>query len=463
MFSHLNIALNRQSDHRLHWLIFSISLVAILVGLTVDLPFISTLPVLLLLLSWFFERSVWAVGIYLLSFSVSMPLFELAVGVHLDDFLLPLVLLIWFGRKVFLDESLFEKTDIGKHLVFFLVVAATFTFLNFHRLTSREMLVSSFAVVRLLEFTIPFFVITSLIRSERDSITLLWIAVVGSIWVTLYGIYQWMDGRQVVVSTLSPNHLHIGVYLVLMFFLSLGLLYSEVRTSRKLLLTLVLVLQFIVLIGSNSRAAWLGFLIGAITFVILKKRKSLIVILLVVIPLGFIYNSLPPTALGRLGQTAQVGYQGVSFDLSTFGRFYIWYGTIQMIFSSLKNFLFGVGLGAFSSASLPFVSLLPGGASGAHNNFLHFFAELGIVGLVAFVSLLFKLAKAARKAIRKSITPFQENLTIGYLSSLVGLIVTCFTQETFSVQEASSSFLAFFFVISGIVLHSMFGNDSLQK
>lgn len=450
----------RQSELRLYWLIFFCSLTFILIGLALDLIFIAFLVPLLFLLVWSLESPIFALSLYLLSFSVSMPLWNLPFDIHVDDFLFPLVVFVWVGRKVFLDRSLFEQNDITKPLSLLVLVALGCIVLNLYRYTSRQILVSGYAFLRLVEYTIPFFIVTSLVESKKEVKALLWIAVIGATWVALFGLYQWIfEGAPVVVSTLSPNHLHIGAYIILAFFLSLGLLYSEKSTSARLFLFVSLCLQVLVLVGSNSRAGWVGFVIGLIAFIILKRSKILLMILLLVVMLFYLYGSLPQTAASRLTQTVQVGYQGVSFDLSTLGRFYVWYGTVKMIFSSIMNFLFGVGMGAFWYGSLFFLPLFPGGATGAHNNFLHVLAELGIIGFLVFVALLFKIAKRALLNIQNSKTTFQKNISVGYFCALLGLIATCFTQETLSVQEASSSFLAFFFVLSGLVLCSIFENN----
>jgi len=439
------------------------TLVITLVGLALRTYAVIALIPLAFAVLWMFENSALALGIYLLAFSFAIPLFKLPVQIYFDDLLFLGVFAVWIGRKLFEGRVLFRRSPLNWVLVAWLGATAISILMNLPRYDGHQVLKSAYAFVRMAEYILIFYMVTSLIDDGSQAQRFLWVAMVGALWVGGFGAFQWLvEHRYVSVSTLSENHLHLGAYALLTFFLALGLFYGVAGAGKRLFLLLVMTMLLLALIGSQSRAAWAGFLVAMTLFSWLKRSRGLLIVVVGVAVLFAVFGYAPTVLKNRMAMTVQEGTYGVTLDLSTLGRIYIWYGTIAMIQSSLKTLLVGVGLGAFSWSSLPFLPLLPGGATGAHNNFLHVAAETGLLGLGVWLVVLFRVVRASAVGIQLSRSVLARSVAIGYLAAFCGLVVTSLTQETLSVQEASANFLGFFFFVSATVFAVVFREKSLE-
>jgi O-antigen ligase len=75
-------------------------------------------------------------------------------------------------------------------------------------------------------------------------------------------------------------------------------------------------------------------------------------------------------------------------------------------------------------------------------------AETGILGLAAFLYLLFSIGKLARENLRHLTTPFARGITIGFIAGFVGLLVHAVGANTFIIVRIMEPFWFF----AGIVV-----------
>jgi O-antigen ligase len=144
-----------------------------------------------------------------------------------------------------------------------------------------------------------------------------------------------------------------------------------------------------------SRGALLGAFFAGIIFVsILFRRETYAkcLLLMFVIVCAFILGKLEP---------AGTGYASiVAIKASGSSRFEIWQATWLMI----KGALFlGHGLGSFSwvySIFRPITDTSTGNF--VHNDFLHIWSELGLIGLLFFYLYLWPCQAALLRAFHKS-------------------------------------------------------------
>lgn len=107
-----------------------------------------------------------------------------------------------------------------------------------------------------------------------------------------------------------------------------------------------------------------------------------------------------------------------------------------------NNFLFGTGAGTFeqmfySQSSSSIIYLLKTSISGAgnphpHNLFLFFWAENGILGVLAVISLFLVLLKISSRLVRNSFITrdFNQISVITFISVLFGLFIRAFFEVT---------------------------------
>jgi len=92
----------------------------------------------------------------------------------------------------------------------------------------------------------------------------------------------------------------------------------------------------------------------------------------------------------------------------------------------------------------------------AHNLFLNIGAELGLLGLVLFICLMWQLFKIARQIRYKQVKPWVRGIACGYIASLVGLGISGLSDYTLFNIQMGMLFWAFNAII--LVLHNRCDN-----
>ncbi len=251
-------------------------------------------------------------------------------------------------------------------------------------------------------FMCGYFLVVNLFRSRE------WIerAVVGIMLsgtaVALYGLVQnflglsaqtWQDsdmfsqieGR--VVSTFeNPNVL--AEYLIMLLPLMLAVFLLLEGAKPRLLAALCIASAGGCLIYTWSRGAWLGFLIGAVIFMLMYSKKTLAAMLFCLLGVPFLPFVLPESITQRFMSIGNLA------DSSTSYRVYIWQGVLDM----LKDFFAGgIGIGNDSFKLVYPIYALSGieSAPHSHNLYLQITVELGIFGLIVFVALMFLFVQSS--------------------------------------------------------------------
>jgi len=132
---------------------------------------------------------------------------------------------------------------------------------------------------------------------------------------------------------------------------------------------------------------------------------------------------LPETILNRFMSIGNME------DSSTSYRVYIWMGTIAM----LKDYWFsGVGPGetAFNIV-YPVYGYNGISAPHAHNTYLQIMCDSGIIGILAFVMIIYQYFKALFCAYLKETDKTARILTISAMSAVAGFLVQSLFDYTF--------------------------------
>ena len=250
--------------------------------------------------------------------------------------------------------------------------------------------------------------------------------------VALYGILQAigldflrLSARQVPVSSLG-NTGFVAEYLVAALPIALARAFEAGRwgwlfRSAVLLGTLHLWL-------TQSRAGWLGALLaGGILLVAPSSplrhgiarshlRRLALMGLLLAVVLGVFIPGLGPASAARLRVILDPA------QASARVRLLIWRGAVDL---AARHPFLGVGLGNFEFAYPEVRSVEEWRLSrrdvvdDAHNEYLHVAVETGLLGLVAFLWVLTRLARLTRDLLR---SPESRNEALPLVASLAGLL-----------------------------------------
>ncbi len=245
-------------------------------------------------------------------------------------------------------------------------------------------------------FMLGYFLVVNLIRSKEWFMRAVIGVVSSGAVVSLYGLYQnffgagdttWHDAdmfadiKSRVVSTFeNPNVL--AEYLIMVLPLTVALFLANKGGRAKFGSAVLLALFGGCLIYTWSRGAWLGLLIGLLIFFLIYSKNTLSVLLFSVLGIPFLPFVLPESITSRFLSIGNLA------DSSTSYRVSIWRGVLNMLEDFSVSGI-GIGNGAFSMV-YPIYSLSGcETAQHAHNLYLQITAELGIIGLVIFIALLF--------------------------------------------------------------------------
>lgn len=284
-------------------------------------------------------------------------------------------------------------------------------------------------VESLLTYVVPFFLFVVVVhrcRSTTAIVRLLWVIVLTNIAVSVIGVLQYCGldplsmpqaGARLPVSTLG-NRNFAAYYHELILPVLAAILISQwgiLTRLRRSVLLFALVMATGHLVVTGSRAGWLSAVVSLVLLLTLTAQRrrwlrhapSLILAGLLLLPIGqFLLKSIPleddESLYAPASKTARDTWDRAltAFDPADFSRsmrLLVWAGTSDMIKAAPG---FGAGPGQYWSSMRPYLdhrawgkvlrtrTKEPHEARHAHNEYLEFSAEIGLVGLGALIWLL---------------------------------------------------------------------------
>lgn len=312
-----------------------------------------------------------------------------------------------------------------------------------------------------------FWVIITNINTKKEIKHILWAFIFSGIYVSMFAIYQKItgqvahDGRIVGLFGYSPNYL--AFYMVPLTLVLLFLFYPKTSSgvskntalhfegNKNIWLNIISVFLLFVYIYviylTGSRAGLISFfgaIIGAIiikNIALLKIKKSikyLVVIAMIILALFIGYKylkpdfSLSPDEGGRITSSNNVRWQ-------------IWETTVSKIIPTNNNWIMGIGLGNYQ----PYFTDFTGGwvnypewispwALTPHNLFLHTLLNIGILGLIAFVWLLYIFFKNI---------DFKSPISYAIFASMLAIMVQGLIDTPYWKNDLSVMFFMFLAII----------------
>jgi len=274
---------------------------------------------------------------------------------------------------------------------------------------------------------------------------------------TLFGIYGilqyngidfsfWIKnlGRQKVFG-LFGNVNYFAEYLIIPLPIAIALFFANKNKKSKILLSISILAMGGSLIATFTRGTYLGLGISLVFMFILfltirgKKfikeyKKIFIFILALIILITFLF--VLPNPLNKPGTVISKIKGRISIAQLTKGsslkrRIAIWKFTGMII---EDHPLLGSGLGTFKYNSLNYQakffnrgenrSLYPYGiADKVHNEYLQLWAELGIIGLGAFMWIIISFFICGVKILKKTKDNYREGLIIGLMGGIIAVLI----------------------------------------
>jgi O-antigen ligase len=225
----------------------------------------------------------------------------------------------------------------------------------------------------------------------------------------------------------EPNTL--GGYLVFMGMIALGLLARTENLKIKQLLIVLLVAVIPPFLFTQSRSSYLAFIPALLTLGLLLEKRAimvgLILIALVVSPL-FLPAAVKDRILFTFTQREHPGQQvtigNVRLDTSTTARLRSYQDALN---AWTKQPMLGYGVTGHKFLDAQFPRVL---------------VETGVIGLAAFIFLLYSIFKLATTSLKELKTPYLQGLTIGFLAGYIGLLFHAIGANTFIIVRIMEPF-----------------------
>ncbi|MGI5875301.1 MAG: O-antigen ligase family protein [Dethiobacteria bacterium] len=276
-----------------------------------------------------------------------------------------------------------------------------------------------------------FFVLVNQLKSKNELYIFLLCTLLAAFIVSLYGIYQfvigvpvesaWVDaarnpGLSTRIFSFFGNPNVLAEYLIMLIPFGLALVWSVRDYRKKMLLLAMTGTLTLALILTFSRGGWLGLAVGLFFFALLKDRRILFLLFFLVLLFSLVGAVFMPDVF--LQRFATIGS---SQDTSNIYRLMVWEEALLII----KDFwATGVGLGYQAFRKIyPYYMLtrqkLP---YHAHNTYLQFLVETGVVGFFIFLWLIVSVLKKGLQSLFSCRDLFLKNILIAALSAIAAIL-----------------------------------------
>jgi hypothetical protein len=346
------------------------------------------------------------------------------ITLRLDDLFLLIVSTAWFLKNAFYKELvLIPRTPLNGAIWTYASVCVLSTLVGMTG--TVEPRVGALFVLKYIEYFVIFWMVVNTTNNEGQIRRYLVLILMVAVAVSVIGIIQIPSGARVVApfegEKGEPNT--FGGYLLLIFSIIMGLV-SCAKEYRKTLM-LIGVGVFIAFLFTLSRASYIGFIPMVFLLSWLTRRKTLMIAVLIAALVVLAFPTiLPQATLNRMKytfnqkeQSEQFIIRGKRLDTSTSARLY--------------NYIYSID--AF--AEKPIIGW---GVTGWHfidSQYFRTLVETGIIGLVSFFYLIYKILQMAFKTRARFYgkNQFYFGLSSGFIAGTVGLLGHAIGSNTFII------------------------------
>lgn len=391
-----------------------------------------------------FEGSIFAKPHIWVGFTIALaPILE-----TMQILVLVLASIMSFILKILLEkEFTFRYVPMNAWIIVFLAIYVLSAIFSTSIVTSLQiaLLVGSFIMF--------YFVIVNSITTQKKIEWMQRIFVIVGLCVSLYGIYQYVFAGTFASSSFVDKEMFedistrvngtfdnpnvMGEYLLFVIPIAATYLWKEKKWFQKIIVLGIIGIILISLALTYSRGCYLGIVASIGIFMLLVNLKFILLFLAGIISLPMI---LPASIMNRITSI------GNTSDSSTSYRISIWKGAIDMI----KDYWYrpiGQGTVAFNRI-YPLYSYSGVGAEHTHNLFLQMIIELGILGVITFLGVIFKFYQTLGNALKICKDKVLSIQIIAFISGMSGFLV----QSLFDNTWYNNRIILIFWIFVGLAM-----------
>jgi hypothetical protein len=299
----------------------------------------------------------------------------------------------------------------------------------------------AFYVLKLVEYFILYFMVLNNVTTERQVKMFLGILLVTGCIVALYAnstIGQVARISAPFESSSEPNTL--GGYVLFLLSILAGLIFYY--REKRFLFILLFLLLIPTFMYTLSRSSYMGLLPALFAFMLITKDTRVFVMTLLV---GMIFVLLltcgPDVVRNRVLDTFR---PEKTQELKSLGAVKLGPSPAERVLTWNR----------FLTREFPKKPILGFGVTGVgflDGQYVLVLLETGIVGLVAFVWLLFKIFLTALRTYHTVEKPLNKGIALGFLVGMVGLLVQAIGTNTFVIIRIAEPFWFFTAIVVKLV------------
>jgi putative inorganic carbon (hco3(-)) transporter len=309
---------------------------------------------------------------------------------------------------------------------------------------SRDAVNSTVETVRILAAVMMFVVVEQLARDPRRMRTIL-VAVYGSLVVPLGLVAvgfltggprtEEKGGFIRIIGPFAQSNV-FGRYLMLLLVMGVAI-YPHVEGRARRLLGAVLVGSAISLLLTYTRSALIGAVLGIVVIGLYHNRRVLGGLVVV----GVVAALVVPGIAARFAELGSESPNDPNPGNSLQWRLGYWTDVLPL---ASRNPATGIGVGQTQFFTEKQVQ--------PHNDFLRAYVETGIVGLIAYITMLAMLVRTGRKAVRSSAPhTLERGIAVGFLGCVTAFVAASAVSNVFSNVVSLWYFFAFAGAAAAIV------------
>ena len=359
------------------------------------------------------------------------------VVIRIDDVLLAVITFAWLAKTaIYKGLAIIVKTPLNKSigLYLFFCYVATLRGMALGYVVPEKGL---FYLLRYTEYFLLFVIVSNQIHSRKQIKNFLATFFLVCSIVSVIGIMKIPSGERISAPFEGPQGEPntFGGYLLFILCLAIGIFLYSVSPRLKSAMLALSALIIFPFFYTLSRSSYTAIIFSFLALVVLSKKKTILISVMVALIVAGIMVK-PEAVFSRVKYT----FQEEQASLARIGDIYLDSSSSERIFNWRDNLLrwknypiLGRGV-----TGVPFID----------GQYILIIAEVGILGLLAFLWLLWTILKQSMAIYRKINDDLYKGLALGFLTALIGLMIHAITANTFIIIRIMEPF----WFIAGIIM-----------
>lgn len=367
-----------------------------------------------------------------------------ALVIRYDDVLLLIIFFSWFARTaIFKNKPFITSTPVQKPVMLYTALCVLSTALGVIRgdLAWKS---ASLYTLKYIEYFLLYFMTVNIVDSEEDVKRYMRYGFIVAIMVTFYAYYYYYASGVSARATApfeapignvkEAEPASLGGYYLIVFGVLLALV-SEAGWRLALPALAALAFAFPAFLFTFSRASYLGFaaMIPALMF-FSKKRRLLLTGLLAAGAITFMLaGEVRDRVIDRVTMTYTGAYARQSFDAGIAGQVKLEDSAASRVHSLRRTLV----------EKFPKHPILGWGVTGigmGDTQYALVLGELGILGVILFVWMIYRLFYTALAVFNSYTAPLIRALALGFMTSMVALLFQALGVNTFIIVRIMEPF-----------------------